>query len=287
MSRSPSPPAAPQTEAPSSVQKACRILRALSDGRNRRLTDIAQSAGLDKATALRLLEVLTREGLVVRDRQTKHYTLGPEAFILGAAAVAHANLRAIARPSLIRLANQFGDVAILSIASGIESICIDVEFGTFPIRANYLEVGVRRPLGVGSGSLALLAWMSDAEIEAIMPLLAARLERYPRLDRAWIERQIEQARRDGYAVVLDMVVDRMGGIGVPILGQDKHPIASLSIAALSDRIEARREALALALKREALACQGLWMRQPASSPTPSDPTCSDPTTPPARSDATR
>ena len=44
--------------APSSVQKACLILRAMSDARNVRLTDIAQAAGQDKATTLRLLEVL-------------------------------------------------------------------------------------------------------------------------------------------------------------------------------------------------------------------------------------
>ena len=50
--------------------------------------------------------------------------------------------------------------AVLSLPSGIESLCIDVEEGTYPIRANYLRVGSRRPLGVGAGSLALLAWLA-------------------------------------------------------------------------------------------------------------------------------
>ena len=59
-------------ESTSSVQKACRILRAMSDARNARLTDIAREAGLDKATTLRLLDVLNRDGFVTRDPTTKH-----------------------------------------------------------------------------------------------------------------------------------------------------------------------------------------------------------------------
>jgi hypothetical protein len=73
----------PRAESTSSVQKACRILRAMSDTKNARLTDIAREAGLDKATTLRLLDVLTRDGFVNRDPSTKHYSLGTEVFVLG------------------------------------------------------------------------------------------------------------------------------------------------------------------------------------------------------------
>jgi DNA-binding IclR family transcriptional regulator len=250
-------------DAPSSVQKACRILRALTDARTTRLTDIAAAAGLDKATALRLLDVLARDGFVVRDTDTKHYALGGELFLLGAAALARFDPRPVVRPSLLRLANTFEDTAILSIPSGAESICMDVEEGRFPIRANYLQVGSRRPLGVGAGSLALLAWMSDAEREAVMPAIAARLDRYPRITPALLARQAAEARRRGYVLLLDVVVERMGGIAVPIIGRDGRPVAALSVAALTDRITERERQLAVALKREAAACEALWHRAPA------------------------
>src|SRR5690554_6804113 len=84
--RAPMPAPAPAPS--SSVQKACRILRVMSDSRNARLTDIATASGQDKATTLRLLDVLVREGFVLRDPQTKRYTLGTETFVLGAAAAA-------------------------------------------------------------------------------------------------------------------------------------------------------------------------------------------------------
>jgi DNA-binding IclR family transcriptional regulator len=174
--------------------------------------------------------------------------------VLGAALQARFDLRPIVRPSLVRLAAVVEDTAILSIPSGAESVCVDVQLGSFPIRANYLDVGSRRPLGVGAGSLALLAWMPDHEIEAILPIVAARLGRYPRITPRLLEKQIAASRERGYVVLLDVVVERMGGVAMPIPGPDGRPAGAISIAALTERITRREGELAAALKREVAAC---------------------------------
>ena len=46
----------------STVERAMRVLRVMSEGGNARLTDIPAAADLDKATALRPLEVMVRDG---------------------------------------------------------------------------------------------------------------------------------------------------------------------------------------------------------------------------------
>jgi DNA-binding IclR family transcriptional regulator len=235
-----------------------RVLRVMSEGGGVRLTDIAAAADLDKATALRLLDVMAREGFVARDAKSKEFTLGPELTVLGAAALRRFDPRPLARPSLMRLAGVFQDSVVLSIRSGVESLCIDVEEGTYPIRANYLNVGSRRPLGVGAGSLALLAWLPDDEREAALETLSGQLERYPRITPALLRERVAQARERGYAVLLDVVVERMGGIGVAILDAEGRPVAALSIAALNERILTREAALAQALLHEATVCQVRW-----------------------------
>jgi DNA-binding IclR family transcriptional regulator len=255
----------PRIESTSSVQKACRILRTMSDAKNARLTDIAREAGLDKATTLRLLEVLTRDGFVTRDPMTKHYSLGTEVFVLGAAAQSRFDPRPIVGASLLRLAHGFEDTAMLSVPSGAEAICVALQEGTYPIRANYLEVGSRRPLGVGAGSLALFAWMPDRQIEALMPMVVARLERYPRITRSVLEDHIEQSRKRGYAMILDLIVERMGGIAMPILAADGRPVAAIAIAALTERITSREETLAAALKREVAECVAAWRHGPQNN----------------------
>lgn len=243
----------------SSVERAMRVLRVMSEGGSTRLTDIATAAGLDKATALRLLDVMVRDGFVARDAQSKQFSLGPELMVLGAAALRRFDPRQLAQPSLLRLTGMFEDSAVLSIPSGVESLCIAVEEGTYPIRANYLRVGSRRPLGAGAGSLALLAFMPDAEREAALEILAAQLPaRYPRITMALLHERIAVARERGYVVLLDVVVERMGGIAAPIFDPDGRPVAALSIAALSDRILGREAALAQALRRESTVCQVRW-----------------------------
>ena len=235
-----------------SVQKSCRILRSLTEPRVNRLSEIAAQAGLNKVTTLRILEVLTREGFVRRDNKTKTYSLGNEVFILAAALRDRDDLRARARPSLVRLAAMSEDSVLLSVRSGgTESVCVDKEVGSFPIRANFLDIGSRRPLGMGAGAMALLAWQAEAEVEAILPLVEPQLPLSPKVTMSWLKNEIDRSRERGYSLFLNILVDRMGAIGVPIFGADGRPVAALSIAALSDRISSRLDPLFDMLKREA------------------------------------
>ncbi|MCL1961019.1 MAG: IclR family transcriptional regulator [Desulfovibrionaceae bacterium] len=232
------------------AQKVLRLLRVLSAPQPQRLTDIAEASGVNKATALRLLESMMAEGFVVRDEATRRYVLGDEALTLGIAMQGRDHIRERARPGLLRLAALSGDTLLLSVRSGIDSVCIDREFGSFPIRASYLEVGMRRPLGVGAGSLALLSWLPDHEVDAMLDLIAPTLKKHhPRISVDLLRQEVAASRQRGYALLLDVVVDQMGGVAVPVFGSDGRPLAAVSIAALSTRIAPRLQILAPALRK--------------------------------------
>jgi len=249
----------PDANAVSATHKTCRILASLSDPRVLRLTDIAQHAALDISTARRILKDLEAAGFVERDPVNKHYVLGPQVYAMHHAMVDGLDLRGLARPSLIRLARRFGDTVILSVPMGWESVCLDLCFGDYPIRANYLQVGSRRPLGVGAGSLALLSALDDIEAQAIMPIVRQRLAaRYPRFPESDLVTAAQRARERGHAMLLDVVVEKMGGLGVAVRGPSGRAIAALSIAALNERIESREDELAQALTQEARDIERSW-----------------------------
>lgn len=244
----------------SATQKTCRVLSALTDPRVNRLTEIALHAQLDVSTALRILKELEGEGFVERDPQSKQYVLGPQVYAMHHAMVGRLDMRSLARPALIRLSRRFGDTAILSVPIGWQSVCLDLCFGDYPIRANYLDIGSRRPLGVGAGSLALLAGLDPAEVAAVMPMVHARMEqKYPRYPAARLGEELDRARAAGHAMLLDVVVEKMGGLGVAVRGPSGRPIAALSIAALNERIEGRETELATALAAEAHEIELAWM----------------------------
>jgi DNA-binding IclR family transcriptional regulator len=233
-----------------SIEKACRILKAMTDPRHSRLTDIAAYCGMEKSTAMRVLDSLIREDMVRRDPDTKRYVFGPEMGRIGSCAQEQFDWTALARDSLVRLADKFEDTALLSVLSGIETVCVDVQLGRYPLQANYQQRGGRRTLGVGAGGVALLGAMSEAQCDAVLPQIRPRLAHFPALDVCTLNDRISAARRDGHAMLLDAVVPNIGGAAVVIRDRGR-PVAALSVTALTERIASREKDLAAALKREA------------------------------------
>jgi DNA-binding IclR family transcriptional regulator len=240
---------------PNAAQKVCAVLRALAAHSPAALRDLSRAAGLNKVTTFRILGTLAGEGFVRRPRGTQLYDLGPEVAVLATALAGRVNLRAAAQPALLRLASVSGDTAVLSIRAGSEAICLDRQTGAFPIQSNYLHPGTRRPLGVGAGALALLAALPLAEGDAMLELMQDRPAPFPRLHPPAVREGLARARARGYALVVDQIVERMGGIAVAVRGPGGEALGALSIIALSERITAREAELAALLADAARATE--------------------------------
>jgi DNA-binding IclR family transcriptional regulator len=237
-------PGASEPAANQGIERTAAVLRALrkASRSGTRLTDIATATGLSKSTAHRLLNGLMQVGFVEHDEATGLFHLGFDLFVIGAAAANRHGIAEIARPSLVRLESRTGDTVFLSVRSGVEAICIDRVEGSFPIKALTLNVGDRRPLGVGAGSLALLAFLPDSDIEQIVEGNAARLSAFPGYTPSLLYDMVEAARRQGYTLNDGHVLADMFAVGMPVMGRNQRPLASLSIAAIKGRIQGDRRA---------------------------------------------
>jgi DNA-binding IclR family transcriptional regulator len=243
--------------ASNAIGKVCAIFRTLSSAAPLRLNEISERTGFNRVTTLRILDELVAHRFLARAGSPPRYSLGPEAVAMAAASSVTQDVRTTARPSLVRLASSSEDTVLLSVRSGVESICVDRIVGTFPIQATYLQIGSRRWLGVGAGSMALLAWLPTTERESVLDVVSQRLQSYPRIDRSVLSQHIESAVDRGYVKMLDIVVDRIGGIGYPIRNREGEVIAAISVAALTERIVEREAELAAILRREANAIQAI------------------------------
>jgi DNA-binding IclR family transcriptional regulator len=134
-------------------------------------------------------------------------------------------------------------------------VCLDRENGDFPIQAGAVDIGSRRPLASGSGSLALIAWLGRDEAEALLELVRPKIARYPGLSRTVLRNEIRAARTRGYTIFINTIVDRIAAIACPIFAPDGHTIGALSVSALSERLVGREKFLAAALMREAAVIQ--------------------------------
>ncbi|TWC00406.1 IclR family transcriptional regulator [Bradyrhizobium macuxiense] len=233
------------------IQKVCAILRVLAQRSPLRLTDIADTTSLNKATALRILNSLIEEGFVSRVAGAKTYELGQEARVMAVGARRSVDIAELAQPSLLRLSERSADTALLSVRSGVEALYLARSVGSHPLQPNYLQIGSRRPLGVGAGALALLVWLPDAEIEAVIEVIVPRLAKSPRITPKFLRERIAVARKAGHTVLLDAAFPGMGGVGVPVRDDAGEVVAALSIGAATDRIRRREGELADMLKKEA------------------------------------
>lgn len=232
------------------ISKVCAVLSTLSERSPLRLSEIADATGLNRVTALRILEELTATGFIQRMENPPRYDFGPEVVAIAAAASRSLNIRDIVRPSLLRLADLSGDTVLFSVRSNSEAICVDRVTGDYPIRANFLHIGSRRPLGVGGGSMALLAALPAGERAAVLEITCNHLAAHPRLNRAVLEDHIRAYETQGYVTMYDLVVEKMGAIGYPILDGYGNVLGSISLVALSDRVREREPALVEAMAQE-------------------------------------
>jgi DNA-binding IclR family transcriptional regulator len=236
------------------VSRAVRILRIV--GRNQAkgigLSDLTREVGLSKPTIHRLLGALKEEGLIEQDATTRRYFLGVACFVFGNIASARFGVSRIVAPMIARIARECGDTAFFSIRVENMSECVLREDGDYPIKTHVLMPGDRHPLGVGAGSLAILAAMKDDEIDDYLGKNADYIAaNYPLHPVSSIREGIEETRRCGFSVNRGKVVAGSWGIGIAICDDEGRPFGALSIAAIEARLsDARQLELAQLLRRE-------------------------------------
>src|SRR5690349_7200332 len=89
-----------------------------------RLSELVEQCDLPKPTVRRMLLALVRAGLLDQDLETRRYYLGPEIHVLGMLASARFGIHSVSLRSLVRLSQETGDTAFLSVPRDVYSICV-------------------------------------------------------------------------------------------------------------------------------------------------------------------
>ncbi|MCU4178034.1 IclR family transcriptional regulator [Bosea sp. BH3] len=218
------------------------------------LGEIVYGSGLNKPTVRRLLLALMRAGLVEQEVQTRRYCLGEEAFVLGVLAARRHGLLEMAMDGLRRLSGETRDTSFLTVRRENYAICLHREEGTYPVRTHALQAGDQHPLGVGAGSLALLAALPDDDVDRIIAANEAVLtERYPGFAPVALKGDVTEARLRGFALNPGRLVASSWGIGRAFRYPDGRVAGAFSLAAIDSRMDpARQPELSAMLAREAV-----------------------------------
>ena len=225
-----------------SLRRALAVLRVLAAGRETGLplSEVIEATGLTRPTAHRLVHVLIEEGIVERNPKSKRFAIGQQVPELALARQSRSKLIVAAEPYLVRLSRDVGDTVFLTVRTGLDSLCVARFIGTYPIQVLSIEVGARRPLGVSSAGIAILAAVPLAEARQIINKNQVRFGTY-RMTQAMALDQIMDARQRGYGIHHIGLVPGTKAISATVRGTDGRPIAAITIAAIRSRLGPRRE----------------------------------------------
>ena len=208
--------------------------------------------------------------LVEQDEETRRYFLGDEIYALGLLASRRRGVLDLSMESVRALAAQTEDTIFVTIRRDAFSVCLHREEGAHPVRTHALQTGDQHPLGVGAGSLAILAALDDGEVEELIarnaPILRAR---YPAYSREILLDGVAQTRSEGVSFNPGLVVANSWGIGGAIRFPDGRIAGSLSLAAVDARLQpARRRDVGAILKGEIAKVEAKFAKlvAPRSSP---------------------
>ncbi|MFF7309133.1 IclR family transcriptional regulator C-terminal domain-containing protein [Streptomyces sp. NPDC008137] len=239
------------------LSRAVSVLRLLANAgpAGVALTEITQQVGLPHATVHRLLKQLVSLRLV-RRTDSRRYALGVLTFEFGLAAAQSFDLRGICGPDLEQVAAESGHTAYLTVRSGNEAVCVDRRAGSFPIQVIALNIGSRRPLGIGGGGLAILASLEDREREEVIDSVKQVLAEKWAMSEAEVHDLVRRTRRDGYALIHNTITVGVSALGVPVRDSLNRVVAALSIGTVSSQLSAAKvRTLSSLLRTHALAIE--------------------------------
>ena len=227
------------------IARAAALLRELasSSGGERGLAEISRNLGLERPTVHRILRRLVDEKLVRQNPATRAYALGPLIYELGLMAQPPSALYALSDKSLDVLAQESGDTAFAFMASAFDCVCFDRRAGHYPVKALMLEVGRRRPMGIGASSLAMLAAMPVDTADSLLETNSTRIRLAGESDIARLKQLVATARVEKFVLKAPLEAPDIMSLAVAVRNNFGKPIMGLSISAVRFRIIRRLDFL--------------------------------------------
>jgi DNA-binding IclR family transcriptional regulator len=223
------------------IRRALSVLRILAAGRENGvpLREVVRATGLTRPTVHRIIYVLVEEGVVERLDKTDRFAVGRQVPELALARRTRSKLVIAAEPYLANLSTIVGDTVFLTTRTGLDTLCVSRRLGAFPIQILSIEVGARRPLGVSSAGVAILAALPAKEARSILEKNANRFVSYKTSIPVVLE-QVADARQRGYNLRDRGLVDGTRSVSAWISGRDGLAVAAVTVSAIRRRLSPKR-----------------------------------------------
>lgn len=198
---------------------------------------LARAAELPRATALRLIQTMEREGLLLRVPEADRVLLGPELIRLARGVDMGTVLRELAGARLGELSDTVRETVTLSVVAsdGGLDLVHQVDGPQHLVPRSWL--GRRFPMHASSSGKILLASYDEDRLERFLR------EPLPALTPATIttaralRRELKSVREHGYAATVDEIEQGLAGVSMGIFSETGALLGVINVSGLSQRLD--------------------------------------------------
>jgi len=173
-------------------------------------TDIQSASRLDRTTVHRMLSYLAHAQYIIQDEQSPAlWRLGLRSMGIGLQSFAQPPVTERLRPIMKTLARLSDDNVFLVCRMGDLSFTLHLEQGAMAIPGYTALVGATRLLGLGTGSMALLAALPEDSLRAHLQRHQVTYSAH-HFSPLKMQRAIQRTRQLGYTIATDPAVSGAG-----------------------------------------------------------------------------
>jgi DNA-binding IclR family transcriptional regulator len=200
------------------------------------LSEIRAATGYPTSTVQRLVANLVAEEFL--DREGDRVRIGVKFAYWAAPATRGLDELEIIKPVLEGLRDLTGEtVALFRLEENVR-VCVAMAETRHALRRE-MHVGKLLPLHAGSAGRVLLAWNPDAEA-AVLSSTLERLTEHTITDPDQLRSDVDQTRRDGYAITSDERDEGATGLAAPVFTSMGDLAGALSVSGPSLRVTAEK-----------------------------------------------
>lgn len=215
------------------VEKTIRVLRILSDGKPRTLTEISHEVEINTSTTYRLLTTLTNYKFLEIDKQTGVYRLGLACLELARSYSRANELLRVAKPELELLRDETKETVHLAALDGLEIVYLEKLESLHAIGLMSSRIGRRAPAYCTGIGKALLAYDPSEVLDA------DSFKRYNEktiTDPTELLKHLKEIKARGYALDEGEHEYEVRCVAAPIFDQSGEIVAAISVSGPRSRI---------------------------------------------------
>ena len=236
-------------------------------GAPRTLSQLAETAGVPRPTARRVLITLAELGYVHIDEGV--YALTPRVLELGTSYVSSSNIWALARPHLTELVHRTSESCSIAQLDGSDVVYV-ARVAVPKLVTLSVGIGTRFPAVPTSLGKVLLAALPEERLDAVLAEPSrAGVQAVWRPQRAEIDAELARVRRQGWALTDQQLAPAIRSIAAPIRDAAGEVVAAVNINAhaLETEVDVLTEQYLPWLLRAASAISAdltLWQSRPTA-----------------------